>query len=177
MVVAADPSPTSEQLAGIAAVLGVVDDPVYLTKDHYETRQRAELLAHIAAGIVAQLTRAEAGMDVDDRADLHWNADRAAGHPSIDLQITRLAWAHHAITRTRGPRQHPVADTVTTTLGTLVQVLENWTDHPDPMLADALLMLRGAADHLAGVLRTRPRPTVSPQTGGASALSGRTATP
>jgi len=70
-----------------------------------------------------------------------------------------------------------VADTVTTTLGTLVQVLENWTDHPDPMLADALLMLRGAADHLAGVLRTRPRPTVSPQTGGASALSGRTATP
>jgi hypothetical protein len=177
MVIAADPSPTAEQLARIAAELGVADDPVYLTKDHSEARQRADLLAHIAAGIVAQLTRAEAGMAVDECADLHWDADRAvaAGRSPLDLQITRLAWVHHAITRTRGPRQHPVADTVTTTLGTLVQLLENWTDQPDPMLTDALLMLRGAADHVARVLRTRP--TFSQLPGEASARSGPTGTP
>jgi hypothetical protein len=180
-----DPLPTTADLERVMGMLGIPGDPVYLMKDHSEARRRADLLAHIAAGIVDYLARAEAlaEMDVDDRADLHWDADYdvAAASPRsldgvrlLDLQLARLTWVHHAIMRGCGSRPHQVADTVTTTMGAIIQLVQAWRDSPhsqpgedtrrgrqteqlDPMLADALLMVRDAAHHLAGVLRSRDR--------------------
>jgi hypothetical protein len=164
-----DHVPDTADLARVMALLGLPGDPLFIVKDHGAARGRAELLAHIAAGITALAARAEAdaGLDVDDRADLHAAADRGvadrggAEAPPLDLQLARLAWVQHVVARGRGPRPDLVPDTVATTLGTLIQLVEAWRDgrtrRPDPMLADALLMVRDAADHLAGVLRSRPR--------------------
>lgn len=156
--------PDAADLARVMALLGLSGDPLFIAKDHDAARARAELLAHIAAAVTGLAARAEAeaGLDVDDRADLHAAADRArAGNPALDLQLARLVWAQHVVARGRGPRPELVADTVATTLGTLIQLVEAWRDdrtgRPDPMVTDALLMVRDAADHLASVLRSRPR--------------------
>lgn len=156
----ADPVPCTADLARVMALLGLPGDPLYIVKDHPVARGRAELLAHIAAGVVNLLGPAEtsAGLAVDDRADLHWTADRdVTGERPLDLQSQRLAWVQHVIARGRGPRPDLVSDAVATTLGTLIQLIEAWqdgrTERPDPELDDALLMVRDAADHLAGVLR------------------------
>jgi hypothetical protein len=177
----ADPGPTTADLERIMGILGIPGDPVYIMKDHAEARRRAELLARVSAGIVDCLGRAEAlaNMDLEDRADLHWDADRNIAARSrrsldhvrlLDLQLARLAWVHHAIVRGRGPRPYPVADTVATALGAVIQLVEAWRagrlgEHAraggqpedlEPMLADALLTFRGAAGHLARVLRAGP---------------------
>jgi hypothetical protein len=159
-----DPVPDAADLARVMALLGLPGDPRYILKDHTAARGRAELLAHIAAGVTGLLGPAEAsaGLAVDDRADLHAAADHEiAGERPLDLQLTRLAWAQHVVARDRGPRPDLVADAMATTLGTLIQLMEAWRDgrtgRPDPILADALLMLRDAADHLGGVMRSRPR--------------------
>jgi hypothetical protein len=164
LVAVADPVPEAAELARVMALLGLPGDPWYIVKDHPAARGRAELLAHIAAGVTDLLGPAEAsaGLAVDDRADLHSAADRGiAGERPLDLQLTRLAWAQQVIARGRGPQPDLVTDTVATTLGTLIQLIEAWRDRrtgrPDPELDDALLMLRDAADHLGGVLRSRPR--------------------
>lgn len=158
----AEQVPRTADLARVMALLGLPADPRYILKDHTVARGRAELLAHIAAGVVNLLGSAEAsaGLAVDDRADLHWTADRdVTGERPLDLQLARLAWVQHVIARGRGPRPDLVSDAVATTLGTLIQLIEAWrdgrTDSPDPELDDALLMVRGAADHLGGVLRSR----------------------
>jgi hypothetical protein len=178
---AAGPLPTTADLERVMGILGVPGDPVAIMKDHPDARRRAELLARVAAGIVHHLRLAEAlaDLDVDDRADMHWDADCAVAAPSrrpldgvrlLDLQLARLAWVHHALVRGRGPRPHPVADTVATTIGAVTQLVEAWrdsghgrlgedprpgrhTEQLDPRLADALLMVRDAAGHLAAVLR------------------------
>jgi hypothetical protein len=157
-----DEIPRAADLARVMALLGLTGDPLYIVKDHTVARGRAELLARIAAGVVNLLGPAEtsAGLAVDDRADLHWSADReVAGERPLDPQLARLAWVQHVIARGRGPRPDLVSDTVATALGTLIQLMEAWRDgrtgQPDPELDDALLTLRGAADHLAGVLRSR----------------------
>jgi hypothetical protein len=167
-----EPTSTAD-LERVMGILGIPGDPVLIMKDHSDARRRAELLAHIAAGIIDHLGPAEtrAGMDVEDRADLHWDADcevAAAARPAphrtrlLDLQITRLTWVHHAIVRGRGRRPDQVADTAAASVGALVQLLLAWRNAPgdeaarlDPMVADALLMARDAADHLTEVLRTQ----------------------
>src|SRR5262245_27816711 len=115
MGVAADPVPTSDELARAMRILGLADDPDHLMKDHSEARRRAELLARLAAGALGYLDGAEtaAAMDVDDRADLHRDADRGVAVRSLDLQLARLGWVHHTITRERVRRPDAVADTVT----------------------------------------------------------------
>jgi hypothetical protein len=180
---AADPLPTIADLERIMGMLGIPGDPVYIMKDHTDARRRAELLAHLAAGIVDCLGPAEAlaDLDLEDRADLHWDADCDIAAPSrrsldgvrlLDLQLARLTWVHHAIVRGRGPRPYEVADTVATAVGAIIQLVEAWrdswpglgehtrtgrqTEHLEPILADALFMVRAAADHLARVLRTQP---------------------
>ncbi|HEV8175868.1 MAG TPA: hypothetical protein VGP91_19680 [Actinoplanes sp.] len=162
-------------------ILGL-GDPVFIMKDHSDARRRADLLARIAAATISHLAAAEtlAGLDVDDRADLHWEADRdIAALPGrspdgvrlLDLQLARLAWVHHSVARSREPRSHHLADTVATVLGAIIQLVEAWRrqlseDAPpgraaeqlDPMLADALVMVQVSADRLAGVMRAQPRP-------------------
>jgi hypothetical protein len=162
--VLADPVPDAADLARVMALLGFSSDPKYLVKDHSPERGRAELLAHIASRVteLVECAEADAEMAVDDRADLHWEADRrpAGTHP-LDLQLTRLAWVQQVVARARGRRPDLARDSVSTTLGALIQLIEAWRDgrtgRPDPVLADALLMARDAADHLAGVLQSRPR--------------------
>jgi hypothetical protein len=167
-----EPTSTTE-LERVMGILGIPGDPVLIMKDHSEARRRAELLAHLAAGIIDHLGPAEARaeMDVEDRADLHWDADcdvvapaRRSLHSArlLDLQITRLTWVHHAIVRGRGRRPDRVADTAAASVGAIVQLLLAWRNAPadevarlDPMVADALLMARDAADHLTEVLRTQ----------------------
>jgi hypothetical protein len=182
---AAEPLPTTADLERVMGILGIPGDPVYIMKDHPDARRRADLLAHVAAGTIARLGPAETGadLDVDERVDLHWEADRdiAATWPGslraarlLDLQIARLSWVQHAVLRERGRRPDPVADTVVTTVGAIAQLLESrrdtrptrWGTHPDPMLADALVMVRDAAAHLAGVLRTAPPAARVPDTDG-----------
>jgi hypothetical protein len=124
-----------------------------------------------------------ADLGVDDCADLHWEADLDVAGPSrrsldavrlLNLQIARLAWAHHAIVRARGPHSHYVADTISTAIGAIIQLIEAWLDRPDtagilddaalgrhgehgdPILTDSLLMFGNAANQLARVLLTRP---------------------
>ncbi|UWP78608.1 hypothetical protein [Dactylosporangium fulvum] len=151
-----EPLPGTDDLLRVMTILGIPGDPLLIMQDHADDRRRAALLAHIAAGVVAQLGALEslAGLDVDDRADLHRRADRETagrGRPTTALQLARLAWVQQAVARDRGVRPDPVSDTVSTTLGALMQLLE----HPgtDPMRTDALLALRDAADHLATTLR------------------------
>lgn len=158
----AEQVPSTADLARVVALLGLPTDPRYILKDHTVARGRAELLAHIAAGVVGLLGPAEtgAGLAVDDRADLHWTADRdVTGERPLDLQLQRLAWVQQVVARGRGPRPDLVSDAVATTLGTLIQLIEAWrdgrTERPDAELDDALLMVRDAADHLGGVLRSR----------------------
>jgi hypothetical protein len=155
--------PSTEDLLRVIAILGVAGDPRYIMKDHTDERRRAELLAHIAAALVDRLEALEtlAGLDVDDRADLHWQADRdAAGPGGVDrLQAARLAWVQQVVTRRRGRRPDPVADAVATTLGVLIQLLG--MPHPGappggPMAVDAVRGLCAAADHLGTILRSAP---------------------
>src|SRR5262249_53686786 len=129
-------------------------------------RQRAELLARVAAAVVDQLGPAEAraGLDVDDRADLHRTADRDVAAPSrqFDLQLARLAWVQPAVMRRPGRHPDPFAHAGATTVGALIKLIEarqgddTAPPDPEPLLADALLMIRDAADHLTEVLRVEP---------------------
>jgi hypothetical protein len=180
---AANPLPTTADLEVVMGILGIAGDPVYIMKDHSDARRRAELLARLAAGIVDLLGPAEAlaDLDLEDRAELHWDADCDIAAPSrraldgvrlLDLQLARLGWVHHAIVRVRGPRPYQVADTVAAAVGAIIQLVETWrdrwpghlgehirtgrqTEYLEPMLADALFMVHGAADHLARVLRSQ----------------------
>ncbi|WP_426503665.1 hypothetical protein ACPPVO_39420 [Dactylosporangium sp. McL0621] len=156
-----DPLPSTDDLLRAMTVLGVAGDPLYIMQDLGADRRRAHLLAHIAAALVDRQEALEtlAGLDVEDRADLHWAADRAAaGAGGVDrLQRARLAWAQHTVARQRGRRPDPVADAVATTLGVLVELLSA-PPPPGPVAADAVQALCGAADHLGSVLRARPEP-------------------
>jgi hypothetical protein len=161
------PLSTVEDLLRAMTILGVPGDPLLIMRDHSEERRRVELSAHLAAALVARLGRleAQAGLDVDDRTDLYWHADRdvtaPAGRPR-DLHLARLGWVHHAMVRDRERRADPVADTVSTTLGVLIRVLEGGVEEAiaagrqGPVLADALRGLCAAADHLGTVLRSYP---------------------
>lgn len=156
------PLPSTDDLLRVMTILGIPGDPLYIMKDHADERRRAELLAHIVAALVDRLDALEAlaGLDVDDRADLHWQADRDAAGPgrTARLQAARLAWVQHSVARQRGRRPDPVADAVATTLGVLIQLLA--TRRTDPLLSDAVGGLCSAADHLGTVLRAAPREAV-----------------
>src|SRR3954451_5687737 len=75
-----EPLPSTDDLLRAMTVLGIAGDPLYIMRDLGPDRRRAHLLAHIAAALVDRQERLEplAGLDVEDRADLHWAADRAA---------------------------------------------------------------------------------------------------
>ncbi|WP_432824853.1 hypothetical protein [Dactylosporangium sp. CA-092794] len=161
------PLPSTEDLLRVMTILGIPGDPLYIMKDHADDRRRAELLAHIAAALVDRLEALEtlAGLDVEDRADLHWQADRdaAGAGPTDRLQAARLAWVQQSVTRQRGRRPDPVDDAVATTLGVLIQLLAvRGRDHGtgDAVVADAVGALCGAADHLGTVLRAERREPV-----------------
>ena len=189
LAAAVDSLPTTADLERVMTMLGIPGDPLCITKDHSDVRQRAGLLAHLSAGIVGYLGRAEAlaDLNVDERAELYWDADREAAGPSprapdgvalLDLQLARLVWVQHTMVRGRGPHPDPTADTVARTVGAIIELVKAWRDHDsrpdtgerrpgwqreplDPMLADALLMVRDAADYLALVLRTQPSGSAS----------------
>ncbi|WP_344620432.1 hypothetical protein [Dactylosporangium salmoneum] len=150
--------PSTDDLLRVMTILGVAGDPLYIMKDHADDRRRAELLAHITAALVDRLETLEtrAGLDVDDRADLHLRADRDAAGPDAAgrLQAARLAWVQQSVARRRGRRPDPVADTVATTIGVLIELLA--ASESGPMLADAVAGLCAAADHLGTVLRAAP---------------------
>jgi hypothetical protein len=156
-----EPLPSTDDLLRAMTVLGIAGDPLYIMQDLDPDRRRAHLLAHIAAALVGRQERLEtlAGLDVEDRADLHWAADRAAAGPGgVDrLTAARLAWTQHTVARQRGRRPDPVADAVSTTLGVLVELLSA-PPPPGPVAADAIQALCGAADHLATVLRAGSEP-------------------
>jgi hypothetical protein len=152
--------PSTEDLLRVMAILGVPGDPLTIMKDHTEERRRAELLAYVAAAVTEQVGAAEtgAGLDVDDKVDLHWQADRAvAGDEMLALQRARLAWVHHALVRTRGPHQDREVDTAIAALGAIIQLIETWPPgrqgRPDPILADALEAFRADAIRLTTALR------------------------
>jgi hypothetical protein len=151
--------PTTGDLLRVMTILGIPGDPLYIMKDHTDEHRRAALMARIAAALVdlLEVTETDAGLCVDDRADLHWQADcdAAGAGRTTELQTARLAWAQHSVGRARGVRSDPVADTVATTLGVLIQLLTRRGDHIT--LPDALVGLRAAADHLGTVLRATPR--------------------
>ncbi|MEV8515304.1 hypothetical protein [Dactylosporangium sp. NPDC051484] len=154
--------PSTDDLLRVMTILGIPGDPLYIMKDHADERRRAELLAHITAALVDRLEALEslAGLDVDDRADLHWQADRdAAGAGGMLRQQTaRLAWVQQSVARQRGRRPDPAADAVATTLGVLIELLAS--RDRDPMVADAVAGLCSAADHLGTVLRAASRECV-----------------
>ncbi|MFI5909988.1 hypothetical protein [Dactylosporangium sp. NPDC051541] len=156
-----EPLPTTDDLLRAMTVLGIPGDPVYIMRDLDPDSRRAHLLAHITAALTDRQESLEsrAALSVDDRADLHHAADRAAAGPAgLDrLQAARLAWVQHTMTRSRGRRPDPVADAVVTTLGVLVELLSaGYT--PGPVADDAVQALCGAAGHLAAVLRAQPEP-------------------
>jgi hypothetical protein len=162
--------PTTSDLKSVMGVLRMPGDPAYLLKDHADARGRAELLAHIAAWVGACLTRAEAhaGLSVDDRADLHWRADATVAsrtrRPSdpdrvLGLQIDRLTWVHHTITRARPERPDHALEVASTTVAAVIQLLMALDDdhEPDPVLTDCLVALGEAADRvLRGLRQHRP---------------------
>ncbi|MEV6932635.1 hypothetical protein AB0M46_50225 [Dactylosporangium sp. NPDC051485] len=152
--------PSTDDLLRVMTILGIPGDPLYIMRDHADERRRAELLAHITAALVDRLETLEtrAGLDVEDRADLHVRADRDAvgPHAAGRLQTARLAWVQQSVARRRGRHPDPVADTVATTIGVLIELLA--TSESGPMLADAVAGLCGAADHLGTVLRAGPVP-------------------
>jgi hypothetical protein len=161
-VEAVDGLPSTEDLLRVMTVLGLRGDPLCIMKDHTDERRRAELLAHIAAALVDRLAALEtlAGLDVDDRADLHWQADLDAvgAGRTRQQQAARLAWVHHCVARERGNDPDPVAETVAATVGALIALLTGRGG--GPMVSDALAGLSGAAVHLATVLRAAPRELV-----------------
>jgi len=172
------PLPHPDALLRAMAALGVRGDPLLLLRDSPDALRRAELLAHLVAGTVAQLQRAERAADLsaDDRVELHREADAAVtdGSGLVDLQLARLEWARDV---TMHDREHPVAETVTTALTALVQLLAAWRDRPDgvagsdPMLADALHQMRSASTQLTTVLRNSRYGSYA---GGVQPKSGRT---
>jgi hypothetical protein len=170
------PSPSAADLERVIVLLGVPVDPVLVRKDHPEPRQRAELLARIAAWATRSLAEAEehAVLGGDDSAALHWSADLdvasappESGGRLLDPQIDRLTWVRHTIPRLRGPHRDPVAEAATAALSAVVALLRSWRPGPDesadgadPLLGDALLGLAAAADHLTRTLRQhRPGPS------------------
>lgn len=154
------PLPDVGDLLRAMAALGVAGDPLVLLRDSPDEVRRAELLAHLAAGTVAHLQRAERAADLsaEDRVALHREVDAtlADGPELVDLQVARLEWARDV---TLHDRRHPVADATTTALTALVQLMAAWRDRPDgvaesdPMLADALDQLRAASMQLTTILR------------------------
>jgi hypothetical protein len=148
----------STHLERALVLLDVPADPAYVVKDHDEARRRAELLARLAAWTTCELRQAErlAGLGIDDCADLHCDADREIDADLFDAQVARLAWVQHAMIRARGTHTDDLTDTIATTLSALVRLVEARRDGREPqrdvIVADAMLLLRGAADHLARVL-------------------------
>jgi hypothetical protein len=154
--------PSTEDLLRVMTILGVPGDPLTIMKDHTEERRRAELLAYVAAAVTEQCGAAEseAGLGVDDKVDLHWQADRAVARDDLlALERTRLAWVHHALVRTRGPHQDCEVDTAIAALGAIIQLLETMpAGRPEPILADALEAFRADALRLTTALRFPRRP-------------------
>ncbi|MFG2041029.1 hypothetical protein [Dactylosporangium sp. NPDC048998] len=154
--------PSTDDLLRVMTILGIPGDPLRIMKDHADERRRAELLAHITAALVDRLETLEtlAGLDVEDRADLHWQADRDAAGAGrvVRLQTARLAWVQQSVARQRGRRPDPSADAVATTLGVLIELLASRDS--GPMVSDAVAGLCSAADHLGTVLRAAPRECV-----------------
>jgi hypothetical protein len=154
--------PEPERVAQAMELLGVPGDPIYLMKDHPEAVCRAELLAHLSAWLVNQLRQAEALADlsVDEAADLHWSADLDVAGPSprsmdvrrlLSLQLARLSWVHHTVSRSRGPASDRTADTVSTSLAAVIGILEASRDGDaalPPTYADSLLAMTLAADRV-----------------------------
>ncbi|WP_433075381.1 hypothetical protein ACQP1P_29115 [Dactylosporangium sp. CA-052675] len=153
--------PGTDDLLRAMTVLGIPGDPRYIMRDLDPDRRRAHLLAHLTAALVDRQESLEtlAGLDVEDRADLHWAADRAtAGAGGVErLERARLAWVQHTVARRRGRRPDPVADAVATTLGVLAELLAA-PPPAGPVAADAIQALCGAADHLGAVLRSLAGP-------------------
>jgi hypothetical protein len=129
------PMPTVTDLARAMGLLGVPGGPMYLLKDHAETRCRSEILARIAAWSMVLLQQAEslAAFSTDDVVDLHRAADLDITPPScrsfdavpaLDLQIARLAWAHHTISWTRQESSSQAHDPAATVISTVVQLLK-----------------------------------------------------
>lgn len=126
---AVQPMPAVTDLGRAMRLLGVPIDPMYVMKDHPDKLCRTEMLARIAAWSTVLLQRAAslAELSTDDLVDLHGAADRDVTGPSgrpydagpeLNLQIARLAWAHHSISRTRregSSRAHDPAATVIST--------------------------------------------------------------
>src|SRR3569833_4453895 len=116
------------ETAAIALAMDLLElpgDPLLIMKDHPEDRRRIELMAHLVAGVAERLRRAEerAGLDIDERADVHRGADRTAApdrDAMLDLQKARLAWVQQVVARSRGPHEDPFADTVVPAVGALV---------------------------------------------------------
>ncbi|WP_433043868.1 hypothetical protein [Dactylosporangium sp. CS-033363] len=156
-----DDLPGTDDLLRAMGVLGIPGDPLYIMQDLDPDRRRAHLLAHITAALVDRQEALEtlAALDVEDRADLHWAADRAAaGDAGVErLQTARLAWVQHTVARQRGRRPDPVADAVATTLGVLAELLAA-PPAAGPVADDAIQALCGAADHLGSVLRAQAHP-------------------
>jgi hypothetical protein len=154
--------PPTEDLLRVMTILGVPGDPLTIMKDHTEERRRAELLAYVAAAVTEQCGNAElaAGLGVDDKVDLHWQADRAVARDDLlALERTRLAWVHHALVRMRGPHQDREVDTAVAALGAIIQLLETMpAGRPEPILADALEAFRADAIRLTTALRFPRRP-------------------
>jgi hypothetical protein len=175
------PMPTVTNLARAMRLLGVPGDPMYLMKDHTDTRCRTEILARIAAWSLLLLQQAEsqAEFSTDDVVDLHWAADLAVTPPSgrssdavpaLDLQIARLAWAHHMISRTGHGSSSKPHDPAATVISAVVQLLEARRDssvgvpvragppgYVDPQVTDGLRALEEAADRIARLVRRQYR--------------------
>jgi hypothetical protein len=163
--------PEPERVAQAMELLGIPGDPAYVMKDHPEAVCRAELLAHLSAWLVNQLRQAEvlADLSVDDAADLHWRADLDVAGPSrrsmdvrrlLNLQLARLGWVHHTVSRSRGAAPDPIADTVSTSLAAVIGILEASRDAGSavpPTYADSLLAMTLAADRVVReLLAIRP---------------------
>ena len=99
------PLPTVPDLEAVMEILGLAD-PVFIMEDHSDARRRAELLARIAAATVDHLAAAErlADLDVDDRADLHWDADREVAAPPRQSRDRSGACRPRAARMTAGRR-------------------------------------------------------------------------
>jgi hypothetical protein len=154
--------PSTEDLLRVMTILGVPGDPLSIMKDHTEERCRADLLAYVAAAVTEQAGAAEAiaGLDVDDRVDLHWAADRAvAGDALLALQLARLGWVHQVLVRTRGPHQDAEVDTVICAMSAIIQLLASRpAGRRDPILTDAIETFRVDANRLTTAVRFARRP-------------------
>jgi hypothetical protein len=76
----------------------------------------------------------------------------------VNLQLARLAWVHHSVSRSRGTAPDSVAGTVCTVLAAVIGMLEasrdgNLGSSTEPTYTDSLLALTLAADRVVRELR------------------------